>query len=92
MNYTEAIERALPGFRRASEENPDKLVVLASARHNPMEMDGPGWLYLLVHAKLEEIAKLMKITEVIYFHWQGTVYNVQDDRIIVLVQADEVQS
>jgi hypothetical protein len=83
MNYTEAIERALPGFRRASEENPDKLVVLASARHNPMEPDGPGRLYLLTHDDLAEIAKLMKLTQVIYFHWAGDFYNVEDGKIIV---------
>lgn len=86
MNFDEAVERALPGFRSAAEAMPDKLVVLASVRRDPLEPDGPGKLFLLVHAKLEEIAKLMKITQVIYFHWNGDFYNVQDDRIIVCLQ------
>jgi len=86
MNFDEAVERALPGFRSAAEAMPDKLVVLASVRHNPLEPDGPGRLYIIGHDDIAEIAKLMKLTQVLYFHWAGDFYNVQDDKIIVCLQ------
>lgn len=83
MHLNEAIDRSLPAFRRAAEENPDKLVVLASVPHNPTEPDGPGRTYLLIHDDLAELRDLMASVNVLYFHWDGDFYTVQEDKIVV---------